>query len=357
MTQTRQGTTILLPHGGPKGASHEAIASPPLRTGSGALETPLPTCAIGLPDEAVLDRAPAFEKWSWIPGIRHRRMRVWAIAVAAICAVLMIQGWAPTLRLVPSFGGELSAWTLLIVFLAAMVCEYVDSSMGMGYGTTLTPLLLLAGLPPMQVVTAVLFSECFTGIAAGLMHHRDGNVDFLRDRRAFGTTLLLLVLTVLGVVAAIFVANRVSKQTLSVIITTIVLAVGVVILATARRQLRFRPTHIVALGAIAAFNKGISGGGYGPLVTGGQVVSGMSPKHAVAITSLAEGLTCLAGLIGYFIAGQRLDWSLTVPLTLGAMLSVPLATLTVRRLPATAMRICVGTATCILGVVALVKVL
>ena len=132
---------------------------------------------------------------------------------------------------------------------------------------------------------------------------------------------------------------------------------GVTTLATIRRQLRYRRRHLIALGALAAFNKGLSGGGYGPLVTSGQVVSGLSPKKAVAITSLAESLTCFVGLVAYLLLHKALDWALAFPLTLGAMLSVPVATLTVRRLPDRALRASVGVATCLLGLFTLTKLL
>jgi len=132
---------------------------------------------------------------------------------------------------------------------------------------------------------------------------------------------------------------------------------GVTTLATIRRRPRYRPGHLIALGAVAAFNKGLSGGGYGPLVTSGQVVSGLSPKKAVAITSLAESLTCLVGLVAYLILGKAMDWNLAVPLTAGALLSVPIATLTVRRLPERAMRASVGVATVLLGLLFLARIL
>jgi hypothetical protein len=115
-----------------------------------------------------------------------------------------------------------------------------------------------------------LLSECLTGLTAGLLHHRDGNVDFLRDRAALGTAILLTLLSVVGSGFAVFLAVRISKFWLTILIATIVLCVGLVILATARRRFRYRPGHIVVLGGIAAFNKALSGGGYGPLVTGGQ---------------------------------------------------------------------------------------
>jgi uncharacterized membrane protein YfcA len=169
--------------------------------------------------------------------------------------------------------------------------------------------------------------------------------------------LLLSALSVAGALAAVTVAVRISKFWLTALIGGIVLAVGIVILATVRRQLAYRKGHIVALGAVAAFNKGLSGGGYGPLVTGGQVVSGMSPKQAVAITSLAESLTCLVGLISYMWLRGNPSWSLAIPLTVGAVLSVPMATMTVRRLPESVMRCSVGAVTCVLGLLTLVKLI
>jgi len=61
--------------------------------------------------------------------------------------------------------------------LLAFVCEYVDSTLGMGYGTTLTPLLLIMGYNPLQVVPVVLISELISGLLAGMLHHKEGNVN------------------------------------------------------------------------------------------------------------------------------------------------------------------------------------
>jgi hypothetical protein len=59
----------------------------------------------------------------------------------------------------------------------AFLAELVDSTLGMGYGTTLTPLMMLIfGLEPLQIVPAVLLSELITGLAAGFSHHSFGNV-------------------------------------------------------------------------------------------------------------------------------------------------------------------------------------
>jgi hypothetical protein len=285
-----------------------------------------------------------------------RRLRAWLATLATVAALLLLNAVMPH----GIGGGEAVALlprAAIVVFFAALTCEYVDSSLGMGYGTTLTPLLLLAGFAPLDIVPAVLLSEAVTGAAAGLMHQRDGNVDFLRDARARRTALLLIALSTVGAIVAATLAVKVSKAMLTLFIAGIIIAMGIVILLTIRRPFRYRPSGIVAIGAVAAFNKSLSGGGYGPLVTAGQVVSGLPSKHAIAITSVAESFTCVIGLAAYLALGREIHWGLTVPLVAGALLSVPIATLTVRRLPEKGMRSIVGVVTLALGALALAAAL
>jgi len=286
-----------------------------------------------------------------------RRVRMWLVMLVAIGAVLLANA------LMPLSMGAGSDWSTplpraaILVFLVALACEYLDSSLGMGYGTTLTPLLLLAGFAPLDIVPAILLSEAVTGAAAGLLHQRDGNVNFMRDARARRTAMLLIALSTIGAIAAAMLAVKVSKEVLTLFIATIIVSMGVVIMLTAGRPFRYRPAGIVAIGAVAAFNKGLSGGGYGPLVTAGQVVSGLPPKNAVAISSVAESFTCVVGLTAYLALGREINWGLAFPLVAGALLSVPIATLTVRRMPEKGFRRVVGVVTLILGGLALSTVL
>jgi uncharacterized membrane protein YfcA len=292
-----------------------------------------------------------------LPPLSSRRTRLWLLLVSGVVGLLITLHFTPGWNVPAQATLGLPTFTVLAIFLAALACEYMDSSLGMGYGTTLTPVLLLAGFEPLQIVPAVLLSELMTGLTAGLLHQRDGNVDFLHDARARKTTMLLGSLSGIGALLAVWVAISISKFWLGLIITTIILAMGMIILLTRNRQVPYRAGGIVAVGAIAAFNKGLSGGGYGPLVTAGQVVSGLPAKHAVAVTSVAESLTCLIGVLGYLAMGKSIAWELAMPLALGALLSVPMATLTVSRTSEASLRGIVGVVTLVLGVVALMKLL
>lgn len=280
-----------------------------------------------------------------------------AITLVLVGSALVVQGLPSLWQGTEALPAVPALQTAALIFLFAFVCEYCDSSLGMGYGTTLTPLLLILGYEPLHIVPAVLLSEAVTGFAAGLMHHHKGNVDLVRDQQARRTLFLLGGLSTLGALVAVAVAVNIPKLYFGLFISTIILAMGVIILLTARRRFAYRARNVVVIGTVAAFNKGLSGGGYGPLVTAGQVVSGVPAKHAVAITSLAEALTCVVGLGAYVLLHDWPDWHLAAPLAVGALFSVPFAARTVRRLPDEVMRSGVGVFTLILGCVALYKLL
>jgi uncharacterized membrane protein YfcA len=245
---------------------------------------------------------------------------------------------------------------LWLVVLLALFCEYIDSTLGMGYGTTLTPILLLMGYEPVQVVPSVLLSEFLTGILAGFLHQELGNVSFKPGTRPFRVTLVLAACSVVGTLTAVFVAVNIPDWVLKTYIGLLVLAMGVTILLTVNRTFGFSWRKLVGLGLLAALNKGLSGGGYGPLVCGGQVLTGMGEREAISITSLAEGLVCMVGVIAYTLTGNgAVDWGLAPSLVLGAMLSVPFAALTVKRLSFRGLRWAIGSAVTGLGAFTLIK--
>ena len=278
----------------------------------------------------------------------------WAVCVVVMAIVLVVLTFVDDFSLVEKVPGR---WALFAVIAAlAFMAEYVDSSLGMGYGTMLTPILMIVGFKPLDIVPAVLLSEFVSGISAGLLHHTVGNVDLGRGTPARRTMWIMAACSIVGTVAAVILAVNLPKRAVNLYIGLMILAVGVFIIFGRRVSGGLSWRKIVALGSIAAFNKGISGGGYGPLVTGGQVLAGVPEKSAVGITSMAEGLVCLVGLILYLVLQGALNWAVALPLALGALLSVPTATLTVKVLPARLLRSSIGYATLYLGALTLLKI-
>ncbi|MDY6787641.1 MAG: hypothetical protein SVK54_05905 [candidate division WOR-3 bacterium] len=53
----------------------------------------------------------------------------------------------------------------------AFICEFIDSSVSMGYGTILSPVLIILGFNPLVAIPAVLLSGNRGGTAS-VFHHQ-----------------------------------------------------------------------------------------------------------------------------------------------------------------------------------------
>jgi len=277
---------------------------------------------------------------------------------------------------------ELTPLFIIGIFVISFICEYMDSTLGMGYGTTLTPLLLLMGFSPASVVPAILVSQLIANALATIFHHREGNVnfrpsdssvfsfkqmihpaDYFRSiRRSFPMHLKVGLLFgtcgIIGAIAAVMVAVKIPKFWLNLYIGILVLSMGLMILVMFNKKISFSFWRITGLGLFASFNKGLTGGGYGPIICAGQILSGVEGKNAVGITALAEGITCLAAVTGYLLVGrQAADWELAPWVIIGAVLSVPLSAKSVKRIPERKLKAAIAILTITLGILTIYKTL
>ena len=196
---------------------------------------------------------------------------------------------------------------------------------GASDGTILTPALLMLGFDAIQVVPAVIASQLMGDFLAVFFHHRFRNVDMSIGSKDFKRGVTLAGFSLLGSVAAVLFALKLSKFALNLYIGILVAIVGIVVLITGERTRDFSWLRLLFLGSIASFNKGLSGGGYGPIVTAGQILTGVEARAAIGITSLAEGVTCVAAVLTYAFSGKPIDWRLAVALAIGVALSTPVA--------------------------------
>ena len=254
-----------------------------------------------------------------------------------------------------------------------LFCEYMDASIGMGYGTTLTPILLIVGFSPLEVVPAVLLGQLVGGIVGGLAHHRLGNIslDFRRDEQLIKTRLrrlgylprstdskVIFILAVCGIIGALvgaFTAINISKFALQTYIGVMVLAIGVIIIIRRNREGSLSWKGLVGVGLLSSFNKGVSGGGYGPLVTGGQIISGRETRSSVGSTTVAEVVVCIVGFLSYLLARGDIFWRLAAATSIGSIVAAPFAALTVKKVSSNKLKLVIGLATIVLGTFTLVK--
>jgi len=257
---------------------------------------------------------------------------------------------------------ELNLVIIISLILLAFICEYVDSTLGMGYGTALAPMLLLFGFKPLQIVPIILLSEIITGLLAALLHHREGNVNFKFFKNGIShhlkIALILVACSIIGTIAAVFVAVNIPKFWLKMYIGCLVFVMGIIIFITLNKKYSFSWSKIILLGLIASFNKGISGGGYGPVVMGGQILSGVESKNAIGITSLSESLTCFVGIITYLLTVKNgIDWTLTPYIVTGAVIAVPFSAKSVKRISVQNLKLAIAALTIFLGIITMVKTL
>lgn len=180
----------------------------------------------------------------------------------------------------------------------------MDSTSGMGFGTTISPLLLLM-YSPLTVVPALLVSQTVCGMIAGVFHGEFENVEFftMPISPAFKKMLLIAGIGCVGTVISIilvYYSLKPSQEEIKLYVSGLLILMGLISLINVKKK-KYNEKILVGFAVIAGFNKGIGGGGYGPVVTLGQTLSGIYEKSAVGITTLAEGITSLIGSICFFL--------------------------------------------------------
>jgi len=301
------------------------------------------------------------------PGPREIRAAAWG--VAAFLLLFVVSCWlagnpfAGTQRIaspiVESYGWTGSnAWAVFWwVVLIAVVLEFLDASAGMGYGTAITPLLLVLGFDPIQIVPAVMIQQAVAGLSGAFLHREFGNVEW-RLRPMSETVRLWLIISVIGCAAvafsitAVYAMLKVAKVWISLYVAVLLVGMGVVSLVALRRRPEYRPRKMLFFGALAGFNKGIGGGGYGPVVTVGGLLSGVPVKSMMAVTAFSEGTVCVFSIlvwIAMLATGTAIDFILLPSMLLGSMIAAVVAPYATRVFPERAWRLFVPVYCCVLA--------
>jgi hypothetical protein len=244
---------------------------------------------------------------------------------------------------------------LPIITVLGFVLGTVDAAFGMGYGTILTPVLILLGYKTLQIVPAVILSQLVADFLSVFFHHQFKNVNMSWRSNDLKVGAALAGFSLVGSVAAVLFALKISPFALNLYIGILVFMVGVIVLWTRERHSDFSWLRLLFLGSIASFNKGLSGGGYGPIVTGGQVLAGVDPRPAIGITQLAEGVTCIAAVITYWVTKTPFNWPLSIALSIGVTISAPLAAFIVHKIPQKGLKVTIGVLTLIMGTLTILK--
>ncbi|MBN2627850.1 MAG: sulfite exporter TauE/SafE family protein [Spirochaetales bacterium] len=234
------------------------------------------------------------------------------------------------------------SWGIIgMVLILCIIFEFLDSAAGMGYGTTFTPLLLLMGYDPMQIVPIIMIQQAAAGLSSSYLHRELGNIEW-KFNPPSASVRLWLIIALTGSAAVVFSITSVYALLkpavfwIKLYVCLLLFAMGIISLVGRGKSVEFRPRRMAFFGALAGFNKGIGGGGYGPVVTIGGLLSGIPVKSMTAITALSEGTVCVVSIVTWFMLlgqGVVIDFVLLPTMVLGSVISVLLAPYAVRVMP------------------------
>jgi len=257
----------------------------------------------------------------------------------------------------------------VIIILLAFIFESMDSMAGMGFGTALTPILFLFGFSSLQIVPTILISEAITGLIDSFFDHEFKNIEY-SFHPLNAATKVSLIMAIFGC-AAIFssiiigyLAIRFPDTLIEIYVAILVIFMGfsgfLRIIVNKKESSKPRIGLIIGFSALAGFNKGIGGGGYGPVITMGQIFSGIYEKSATAMVSFAESLVSIVGIFTFFLisyAGVTIDLVLLPSLFTGGFFASIIAPYIVRIFPNKVWKLFIPVYAFTIGLLLLFKVL
>ena len=235
--------------------------------------------------------------------------------------------------------------TLIVVAIAGLVAQFVDGSLGMGYGLTSSTLLIFAGLSPAAASASVHLAEVGTTALSGVAHHRFGNVDWHAVRR-------IAIPGGIGAFLGATLLSSLSTESAKPLASTLLFTLGIYVLlrflmGKQRVSRKGQPglRFLAPLGLIGGFIDATGGGGWGPVTTPTLLADGrLAPNRVVGTVSASEFIVAISASAGFFTAlgGEVLRMEFVAALLAGGFIAAPIAAYTVRHLNPRLLGVIVG---------------
>ncbi len=258
-------------------------------------------------------------------------------------------------------GGE-----FLVLVISGLVCGFVDSSLGMGYGVTAASVLVSFGIAPAVASASVHTAEAIVDSVSAGSHLKFGNVR--KD--------LLVPLLVCGTIGAVLGAAGLALLTLEAakpIVASVLLCMGLVILikfllrwkksevesSSSSIEKSYSRRKIAVLGFVAGFVDASGGGGWGPILTPAFIATGSDPRKAVGTVEFTEPIVSVATFVtfGLIIGFESFLWNIVLPIVIGGIILTPIAAYITSKTPRRLLGILVGLWVAALNIRTLIMVL
>jgi uncharacterized membrane protein YfcA len=237
-------------------------------------------------------------------------------------------------------------WVLAAFALAGGLAQFIDGTLGMGFGVTSATILLFIGISPVTASAATHAAKLPTTLVSGLSHWRAGNVDLP----------VLVRVAVPGAVGGFLgavVLTNISLASAKGWMSALLIFFGLVIFARFGLGIRLIPTPqgghtarwLSPIGLVGGFVDATGGGGWGPVVTPSlMTVTRHEPRKVVGTTNAAEFVVAVSVSSGFLTGSAQhgIPWLPVIGLVVGGVLVAPFAARLAGRLPHAPMGTLVG---------------
>jgi uncharacterized membrane protein YfcA len=237
-------------------------------------------------------------------------------------------------------------WVIAAFALAGGLAQFIDGTLGMGFGVTSATVLLFMGVSPVTASAATHAAKLPTTLVSGLSHWRAGNVDLPVLVRVAGPG------AIGGFLGAVVLTN-ISLASAKGWMSGLLIFFGLVIFARFGLGIRLIPTPrsghktrwLAPIGLVGGFVDATGGGGWGPVVTPSlMTVTRHEPRKVVGTTNAAEFVVAVSVSSGFLTGAAQhgIPWAPVIGLVLGGVLVAPYAARLAGRLPHAPMGTLVG---------------
>lgn len=276
------------------------------------------------------------------------------VAILSMLIVVMIQtGVMGSVISYLSQDNYIFYWMVLLGFLAEMIA----GSMGMGYGSICTAVLLLLNVPPHISSASIHSAQTFTTAAGSISHYKLRNINFKMVR-------ILAPYAVLGAVVGSLSLHLLDKNynhLLKPLIALYTLGVGLNIFTkyffnrNNKSLISSKRSNFPLLGIAGGFIDAFAGGGWGPLVTGSLIKNGRTPRYVVGTSTFVKFLLTTTSAITFFLSLDGHHWHIILGLLVGGVVTAPFSAMLTAKLPMRKMTLMISIIVIILSSISLYK--
>jgi len=234
--------------------------------------------------------------------------------------------------------------TVAVFALVGAAAQFVDGTLGMGFGVTSATLLTVLGYSAVAASAGTHAAKVGTCFASGVSHWREGNVDWrvliaVGVPGAFGAFIGAVVLTNVAIDGA------------RVWMAAILFFLGISIIArfgfgkSLLPEMRLRTRNLWPIGLFGGFVDATGGGGWGPVATPSlMTVTRHAPHRIVGTVSASEFLVAVSASMGFLVGASESDvpWLAVLGLIIGGVIMAPFAARFARRAPTRPLGVAVG---------------